>query len=374
MTTIDLFRDTFLEEPGYLNYASIGPVSATVRDELRAEYDALTRMRFGAGERTRAHDDRLADAVSVMTGHSSANIIAQPNTSTGLLRVLFGLTGHILMSRDEFPSLPVAAVRAQSALDRLSITWIDGADGRVSPDVLTQALNADITAVAVTLVDARTGYRADLSAIRDVIGDRLLIVDAIQGAGVIDADYSSADVVVTGGQKWLRAGWGTGYLSFSDRALERLDPVISGYTGTAEYEPWGAVPDAVRGSAAAFTVAGPDYIAEAALASAIEEVTSVGIGQIEAAVLDRADEVIEMLDAVGLPIISSRKRNEQSGIVVVRPAEGSLGSLGAALHNTGLTTTSRQGTIRFSIHAGTIDSTLRMLKQALLVYRSSADT
>ncbi|WP_167131433.1 aminotransferase class V-fold PLP-dependent enzyme [Paramicrobacterium chengjingii] len=374
MTTIDQFRDTFLEEPGYLNYASIGPVSATVRDELRAEYDALTRMRFGARERTRAHDDRLADAVSVMTGHGRANIIAQPNTSTGLLRVLFGLTGHILMSRDEFPSLPVAAVRAQSALDRLSITWIDGADGRVSPDVLIQALNADITAVAVTLVDARTGYRADLSAIRDVIGDRLLIVDAIQGAGVIDADYSAADVVVTGGQKWLRAGWGTGYLSFSDRALERLDPVISGYTGTAEYEPWGTVPDAVRGSAAAFTVAGPDYIAEAALAAAIEEVTSVGIGQIEAAVLARADEVIEMLDAVELPIISSRKRDEQSGIVVVRPVEGKLGSLGAALHNTGLTTTSRQGTVRFSIHAGTIDSTLRMLKQALLVYRSSADT
>lgn len=374
MTTIEQFRDTFLEEPGYLNYASIGPVSATVRDELRAEYDALTRMRFGAGDRTRTHDDRLADAVSAMTGHNSTNIIAQPNTSTGLLRAMFGLTGHILMSRDEFPSLPVAAVRAQSALDRLSITWIDGADGGVTPDVLTQALNDEITAVAVTLVDARTGYRADLSAIRDVIGDRLLIVDAIQGAGVIDADYSSADVVVTGGQKWLRSGWGTGFLSFSDRALERLDPVISGYTGTTEYEPWGSVPDAARGRAAAFTVAGPDYVAEARLASAIESVTSVGIAQIETAVLDRVGEVIAMLDAAELPIVSPRKRDEQSGIVVVRPAEGKLGSLGAALHNTGLTTTSRQGTVRFSIHAGTIDPTFRMLKQALLVYRSSDDT
>ncbi|WP_166998072.1 aminotransferase class V-fold PLP-dependent enzyme [Paramicrobacterium fandaimingii] len=374
MTTLEQFRDTFLEEPGYLNYASIGPVSATVRDELRAEYDSLTRMRFGAGDRTRTHDDRLADAVSAMTGHSGANIIAQPNTSTGLLRVLFGLSGHILMSRDEFPSLPVAAVRAQGALDRLSITWIDGADGRVSPDVLTQALNDDITAVAVTLVDARTGYRADLSAIRDVIGDRLLIVDAIQGAGVIDADYAAADVVATGGQKWLRAGWGTGFLSFSDHALERLDPVISGYTGTAEYEPWGTVPDAARGSASAFTVAGPDYVAEARLSAAIEEITALGIPQVEAAVLDRADEVIAMLDAADLPLVSPRKRDEQSGIVVVRPAEGRLGALGAALHNTGLTTTARQGTVRFSVHAGTIDSTFRMLKQALLVYRSSTDT
>ncbi len=40
----------------------------------------------------------------------------------------------------------------------------------------------------VSLVDFRTGYRADLAALRDVIGDRLLIVDAIQGFGAVDAD------------------------------------------------------------------------------------------------------------------------------------------------------------------------------------------
>ncbi|PFG31756.1 aminotransferase class V-fold PLP-dependent enzyme [Paramicrobacterium agarici] len=372
--TLEQFRETFLEEPGYLNYASIGPVSATVRAELRAEYDALSRMRFGAGDRTQTHDDRLADAVSAMTGHPAANIIAQPNTSTALLRVMFALDGHVVMSRNEFPSLPVAAVRAQTALDRLSITWIDGDDVRVAPEILTRALNDEVTAVAVSLVDARTGHRADLGAIREVIGDRILIVDAIQGAGVVDAAYEAADVVATGGQKWLRAGWGTGFLSFSDRALERLDPVISGYTGTPEYEPWGHVPQPASGEALAFTTSGPDYVAEARLAAAIEEVNDVGIDQIEDAVLDRVGEVIEMLDSVDLPVVSPRSGAEQSGIVVVRPDEGRLAALGAALHNTGLTTTSRQGAVRFSIHAGTGDPTLRMLKQALLVYRSSYDT
>lgn len=371
MTTIDAFRETFLEDPGYLNYASIGPVSSTVRAEALAEYDSLSHMRFGAGDRTKSHDERLASAVSAMTGHDAGNVIALPSTSTGLLRVLFGLSGHVLMSRDEFPSLPVAAVRAQSALDRLSITWLDVADGRVTPHALSQALSDDVTAVAVSLVDARTGYRADLTRIRETIGDRLLIVDAIQGAGVIDADYAAADVVATGGQKWLRAGWGTGFLSFSDRALERLDPVISGYTGTDEYEPWGHVPSPLRAAATAFTESNPDFLAEALLASAIEEVNAVGTDAIENAVLDRADEVIEMLDGADLPLVSSRTRDEQSGIVVVRPDEGRLGPLGAALHNTGLTTTSRLGTVRFSIHAGTSDSTFRMLKQALLVYRSS---
>ena len=83
----------------------------------------------------------------------------------------------------------------------------------------------------VSLVDFRTGYRADLGALRDVIGDRLLIVDAIQGFGVVDADWSAADVVCGNGYKWLRAGRGTGFAWFGERALERIAPVLSGFAG-----------------------------------------------------------------------------------------------------------------------------------------------
>lgn len=372
MTTIEDFRRGFDEEPGYLNYASVGPLSGTVREELRAEYDSLARMRFGAVGRALAQQERLADAVSAMTGLEAEGVVPVPNTSMGLMSVFFGLDGHVVMSRDEFPSMTTAAVRAQETRDRLSITWIDGAAGHMSADVVSQALGGDVTAVAVALVDARTGFCTDLAAIRDVIGDRLLIVDAIQGAGLVDADYSAADVVVTGGQKWLRAGWGTGFLALSDRALERLQPVISGYTGTVEDEPWGHVPEPAVGTARAFSVTRPDFVACARLAASIEETNAVGITAIQDAVLDRTDEAIDLLDEVGLPLVSPRRRENRSGIVVVRPEESQLGALGAALHNTGLTTTTRGDTVRFSIHAGTEDATMRMLRQALLVFRSSA--
>ncbi|TPX00935.1 aminotransferase class V-fold PLP-dependent enzyme, partial [Schumannella luteola] len=110
--------------------------------------------------------------------------------------------------------------------------WLETDHGRVTPGNIRDQLDSSVVAVAVSLVDFRTGYLVDLEGIRQVIGDRLLIVDAIQGFGVVDAPYQVADVVVAGGQKWARAGWGTGFLALSDHALEHLTPVWSGFTGT----------------------------------------------------------------------------------------------------------------------------------------------
>ena len=105
--------------------------------------------------------------------------------------------------------------RGRARLDR-SLQWLEPTDGFVTPELVREALTDDTRALAVSLVDFRTGYRADLTALREVIGDRLLIVDAIQGFGVVDADYAAADVVCANGYKWVRAGWGTGFAWFGD--------------------------------------------------------------------------------------------------------------------------------------------------------------
>src|SRR6185437_1468744 len=114
---------------------------------------------------------------------------------------------------------------------------------------------------------------ADIDGIRQVIGDRMLIVDAIQGFGVVDAPYEVADVVVAGGQKWVRAGWGTGFLALSERALDHLTPVFSGFTGVDVDESWDTVVDPSH-TAKAFSVSNPDPIAEARFAAGLEEIAA----------------------------------------------------------------------------------------------------
>src|SRR5690606_1585562 len=164
---------------------------------------------------------------AALTGVRSDQIAFQPNTSQGLMHVLSGLPGGVALSPSELPSLPVAAARAQQALAGVTPQWLETDHGRVTPGNIRDQLDSSTVAVAVSLVDFRTGHLVDLEGIRQVIGDRLLIVDAIQGFGVVDAPYEVADVVAAGGQKWVRSGWGTGFLALSDRALEHLTPVWS---------------------------------------------------------------------------------------------------------------------------------------------------
>jgi len=224
--------------------------------------------------------------------------------------------------------------------------------------------------VAVSLVDSRTGYLADIDGIRQVIGDRLLIVDAVQGFGVVDAPYEVADVVIAGGEKWLRAGWGAGFMALSERAIDNLTPVWSGHTGAGVLDPFDEVLPPVIG-ADAFSVARPDSVSEARLSAALEDVASVGVDVIEAAVADRVDRVIDLADEYGIAVASARETPERAGIVVLEPEAERLTLLGASLFNHGVTATTRGGTVRLSAHVSLGDETLGMLRAAFTSYATA---
>jgi selenocysteine lyase/cysteine desulfurase len=374
MTITQEFEQGFLEEPGYLDYGRVGPLSSAVVAETLGQTELLSRARFGSLGDLLHQDVRMRAAVAAITGFRPDQIVAQPNTSTGLMHAMFGVTGGMLLSAGDFPSVPFAAVRAAEALRALTPTWLVTDHGRVTPGEIKEQLTSGIVAVAVCLVDSRTGYVADLEGIRQVIGDRLLIVDAIQGFGVVDAPYEVADVVASGGQKWTRAGWGTGFLALSDQAAEQLTPVFSGFTGTGEdddEDPWDEVTPPSLG-ARAFQVSHGDNIAYARFSAALEELEAVGVASVERAISDRVTEVIDLADEFAVPIVSSRDERERAGIVVLEPPVEQLTLLGAALHNHGLTTTTRFGTVRLSVHAGTSPETLDMLRAAFTSYSSAA--
>ena len=208
--TIDAFIAGFTEEPGYLDYGRFGPLSTAAAEEGVALTQVLAARtarqhrrvpragRAGACRGIRPHRvpgrrDRVP--AEHLAGHHARDVRAH---------------GQRALSPAEFPSLPIAAVRAQEALHSVQPVWLETDHGKVTPGQIREQLETNVAAVAVSLVDSRTGYLCDIEGIRQVIGDRLLIVDAIQGFGIVDAPWEAADVVLSGGQKWCRAGWGTG--------------------------------------------------------------------------------------------------------------------------------------------------------------------
>ena len=369
---IDDYVARFHEEPGYLDFAAVGPIGDTVRGEAESFQALLAGGRFGSLAPLFEQDARVREAVSAVTGFRPDQVSFQPNTSQGLMHALFGLTGGVALASSEFPSLPFAAVRAQQALSVVAPLWLETDHGRVTPGNLRDQLDSSTVAVAVSLVDFRTGHLVDIEGIRQVIGDRLLIVDAIQGFGVVDAPYELADVVAAGGQKWMRAGWGTGFLALSDRALEHLTPVWSGFTAsTHEGLPLDEVPPPADG-ARAYTVSNGDPIAMARLAAALEELADVGVAAVNARLAERVSEVVDIADEFALPVVSPRAEAERAGIVVLRPEPEQLTVLAASLHNHGVSATVRQGTVRVSPHASTDADTLAVLRSALLSFATAS--
>ncbi|ROQ38516.1 selenocysteine lyase/cysteine desulfurase [Frondihabitans sp. PhB188] len=372
MSSIDDYRDGFSEDPGYLDFASFGPMGRAVVAEQAALDEIHVRARFGAANVFDEQDIRVREAVRRVTGFPTERIVFQPNTSIGLFHAMFGLSGQVLYSAREYPSIPVAAQRAAQALHVLDQITMEPPAGVVTPSVVRDNLTPATTAVAVSLVDYRTGYKVDLEGIRDVIGDRLLIVDAIQGFGVTEAPYEVADVVVAGGQKWVRAGWGTGFLGLSERAATDLVPLISGVSGTIV--PLGGsydeVPPPLQG-AAAFQVTRCDPIAQARFATALEGIADAGVGQIAGAIALTVSAVIDIADEFAIPVVSSRDETERAGIVVLQPEAGHVTALTAALINHGVTATVRDGLVRLSVHVSTGEETLGALRGALTSYGSA---
>lgn len=371
VTDLDAYLASFDGEPGYLDWASFGPLSPVVRVEAQGDTELLGSGRRSSIELVDSHVGEARELVAQLLGADPGQVALQPSTTYGLMHAIYGLSGGLMLGRGEFPSLTVAATRAADALGAIRPQWLEPADGMITPDLVRSALSDDTRALAVSLVDFRTGYRADLGALRDVIGpDRLLIVDAIQGFGMVDADYAAADVVCGHGYKWLRAGRGTGFAWFGDRALERITPVLSGFRGVEGDLPLDVVPPPAP-SAQAFAVSGYDTLAAARLASALREVADVGVATIDAELAARTGDVIFFADRYEIPVVTPRDPQRRAGIVTLEPAPRDAAALGASLANHGLTVTTRGGRIRVSPHVGTGADTLRLFGDALAAFSSA---
>lgn len=367
--TLEEFRQRFDEEPGYLDYARIAPMGRAALEEQTALGSVLEHARFGSLGVLQTQHDRLKDAVAAVGGFRPDQVVFQPSTSQGLMHTMFGITGGVALAPTEFPSLTFAVTRAAASLGVVAPLWLETEDGRVTPGNLRDQLTSSVVAVAVSLVDYRTGYLVDLDGIRQVIGDRLLIVDAAQAFGIVDAPFEVADVVAAGGQKWARSGVGTGFLAVSDRARDHLTPVWSGYVG-AEDGFYDAVTDPLPG-AAAYQISHADPIAAGRFAAALEEIEAVGIPAIHDEIARNVSRIIDLADEYALPVVSPRAEAERAGIVVVEPLPEQLTVLAASLHNHGVAATVRDTAVRFSAHATVEEETFAMLRAALVSYSTS---
>lgn len=365
MSALDHYVESFAGETGYLNWAAFGPVSPAARAAMTDAAGSLGSFDPRRHAAVGAQAGRAIAGIAGLLGADRAEVVLRPSSTDALQHALFGLRGAVIAGATEFPSISLTLQRASDASEgAVAPRWIGPRDGRVTPDAVADALDDDVTALAVSHVDYRTGYRADLPALRELIGpERLLIVDAVQSFGVVEEDWATADVIAGHGYKWLRAGRGTGFGRFSTRAIERIRPVLSGITGIDADGPFtGEVPPPAS-AARAFTTSVPDQLAVARLAAAVDELRGVGVADIAGRVAEQVGEILAIAERRGVRSVTPADPARRAGIVALVPDDPD--ALGRRLADAGVAVTVRGGAVRVAAHAGTSAETLRMLEDAL---------
>lgn len=361
------YLDQFDETPGYLDFARFGPPSRAVVDTTAELLAACARADGSTVDDLMRQEGRAVAAAARLAGFPADAVLPLPNTSLGLFQAAFNAApGHsaVLVATGEFPANTYPWARAEQAGLARVRRW-SPPGGRVTADALRAELTDDVGAVSVSAVDFRTGHRADLAALRDVVGDRLLVVDGIQGFGVVDEPWRVADVLVVGGQKWLRAGWGTGFAALSERALSGRSPLLSGWTGAREPGRFdGAVRPAGAG-AGGWSITNLSPITSGAFAAALELVESAGVPALEKAVAERAARLVDLLRGHGAEIVSATEPGRSAGIVAFTVPGHPADEVGRALAAEGVAATVRAEHVRLSPHASTRDEAFDRISAAL---------
>lgn len=359
-----VYEHAFIEDERYLNFASLGPISEPVVATGERLLRATATARPGDAAMISAQVPRALAVLSRLSGFPERNITLVSNTSSALVQVALGLPAgtRVLSGRYQFPA-NVWPWRNAAETGRISLNLAGMLDEPVTPEWLHAHLDAQSDAVAISHVDFRTGYRADLAGIREAIGDRLLIVDAIQAFGAVEEDWTLADVVIAGGQKWMRAGQGTGFMALSDRALDHIRPLAASWGGIENSldihrDDQGPVSGAGR-----FDATRPSPVLAGCLAQALELVEAVGLDWIARRIQQRYERLADKAAGSGLRLLSDWPAGQRAGIAVIEAADpGAV----KRLVDAGFTLTVHDANrVRVSLHATTRTAAIDELVEVL---------
>ena len=289
---------------GYLNAASHTPIPARTRRAVD-EFHALRADPRALGEAELVEPLTRARAAAARLINADPGEIALGwNTSFGVNLAALSLPLRsdctIVVSDREFPTNVYPWMATPGARLELVPT-----DERGCPDemrLLERLDRGDVGVFALSSVQFSTGYRADLERFGRVCRERdiFFVVDAIQSLGQIPMDVEAAqiDVLATGGQKWLCAPFGTGFAYVRRDLVERMAPVLVGWTGMTASADLGALTEyrwGLRGDARRFEVATLPFHDFAGFAASLELLEEVGIENVARHTALLLDPVVDWL-------------------------------------------------------------------------------
>lgn len=309
----------------YLNHAAVSPPPVPALEAVKAQMADVAANGSLNYRSWVAVKERARRRAAEMIGARPEQLAFMRNTSDGLSTIANGLKWrageNVVTFRGEFPSNIYPWLRLREAYG-VEVRMCEERDGRIDLDELTGLIDDRTRVVAISHVQYASGFRADLERLGRAARkqDALLVVDVIQGMGVLplNVDAELVDAAAGACHKWLLTPEGVGLLYLSDRALERLEPTLVGWVSVPDPEDYGNFEQGWnRGALPWETGTAPTALLHG-LDASLSLLMETGVERIAAHLEGLTDYLCERLSGGDYEIVSSRRAGEKSQIVCIR--------------------------------------------------------
>ena len=227
-------------------------------------------------------------------------------------------------------------------------------DGRIDVDELLSLVDDRTRVIAISWVEFATGFRFDLERIGRFCRERdiLFVVDAIQGLGAlpINVERMHVDVLASSAHKWLLGSEGIAIVYISDRVVEQIRPLRTGWTAIENWMKWSRYELTPRPGAERHEIGTLNPFGIAALGASLEILLEAGIDRISAHCRELTDQLVDGLAATGCRIVSSRAEGEWSPIVTFTHHAATPPAIVDHLASRNISVAHRSGRVRIAPH------------------------
>ena len=309
----------------YLNTAAAGPLAESTAKAGELYYQQMMSDGDIHWDTWLARCEEVRRQVAAFINAEPEEIGFTTNTSSGMNLIVDALENHgeVISCDLEFPVTTIPWMHR-----RVPVHFVKAVDGVVRADDVRAAMNTRSGIISMSYVQFSNGFRSDLEELAGIKGNHALVVNASQAAGAFEIDVKrmKIDALCSTGHKWMRSGYGSGfvYISKEIQAVSRQRTI--GWLSVQD--PYGMRNDEVhlRHDVASRAEIGCLHFAGVfALGASIELMQSIGIRNIQTRALELNRKLTSRLDESGWKVLSplgdERFRSAETLVAAKEPAQ-----------------------------------------------------
>jgi selenocysteine lyase/cysteine desulfurase len=309
----------------YLNTAAAGPLAESTAKAGQLYYEQMMNDGDVHWDEWLARCEEVRKQVAAFINAEPEEIGFTTNTSSGMNLIVDALEKHgeVISSELEFPVTSIPWMHR-----RIPVHFVKPVDGVVRVEDVRAAMNTRTGIISMSYVQFSNGLRSDLEEVASVKGNHGLVVNASQAAGAFEIDVKrmKIDALCSTGHKWMRSGYGSGFVYISKELQAASRQRTIGWLSV--HDPYGMRNDEVHlrhDVASRAEIGCPHFAGIFSLGASIELIQSIGIENIQQRALELNRTLTSRLAESGWKVLSplheERFRSAETLVAAENPAK-----------------------------------------------------